>query len=245
MADKYMGCKFVFGSEQLILSSDPLRQLCNHCPYVGEHLENLKALGHTGLLVITLPEDMFSAHLVNIFLGTKKMENDIDLVKFFDACGFLMVSQKYVRHLINNTCFVNNKTVIPGLYVAYYKLRLVIVTRLILEQLGFSSLPKYFHLQPSYGKFRRYMRGLIRSNERFASLFHHYTSRYNAIIRKCNCQKCHDEKYRRLYGPNAPGEKVRQEIRALSGGSAEEDPHSGCPVCPALRSTDFPSVNQP
>ena len=47
IADKHSGCKFVIRSEQLILSSDLLKQMCRHCPYVQGHSENLKTLGHT------------------------------------------------------------------------------------------------------------------------------------------------------------------------------------------------------
>ena len=113
--------------------------------------------------VINLSPEMFTKDLFLEILGCNRCNRYMDLVKLLK--GFYR-SQRHMSPVPTG-----NKTLIPALFFAIYRLRMGKLAHHLLEVLGFDYIPTQILNKPNYGKFRRYIRQLIRSDLCWKDLF--------------------------------------------------------------------------
>lgn len=175
----------------LIIRGEYSQYLYNHCPYIVDHIQNLKTIAHPenddqGCCVLDFRPFEVTVLIMKCIAGHMKCFKHLGLENphtFLNICTLLCVSENYQLQMLRQTKWVQNAALIQALYFTHRFQNNLKIREVFLEELGlytFIPPPK----EISYPGFKRCLRAHAKNP--FPKFYRH-----TAIHKdNCTCLRC-------------------------------------------------------
>lgn len=149
---------------------------------------------------ITLPDIMVdNTDIVNILCGDFQSSiyyvapgvfENIDLVKFFQLCSYMLIDEQYLMFLLANFNFEHNDSIVPATYWAKYRMNYPLVAHKLLRDIDIN--PHHLPGKSNYRNYYKRIRSMTRSDRRYYTAVN-FNYEYWPHYARCRCARCRSQ----------------------------------------------------